>query len=110
MNIIVFSIVISLFLLHEMDAIRTREWRMFVFLKNLKDEISYLIFSIAHFPLYFLIIFCMLQINNQDSRAIFYIVTDILLILHLLVHLLFEKKKIMVLYLSIQKFLSTLLV
>jgi len=40
---------------HEMDAIRTKEWRMLIILKDIADETAYKIFTLAHLPLYFIV-------------------------------------------------------
>ena len=37
---------ISLLLIHEMDAIRTKEWKMFIILKDMADETAYKIFAV----------------------------------------------------------------
>ncbi|MEM5012432.1 DUF6713 family protein [Niallia taxi] len=46
----------SLFLLHEMDAIRRSEWRMFIVLKDTEDSTAYMVFTLIHLPLYTIIL------------------------------------------------------
>ena len=45
---VIFYSGLSLFMLHEMDAIRRQEWRIFFFLSKLKEETAYAVFSILH--------------------------------------------------------------
>ena len=50
---VLFFINVSLILVHEMDAIRCKEWKMFIMLKDIKEEYGYLIFTLLHLPIYF---------------------------------------------------------
>lgn len=89
---VLFFINVSLILVHEMDAIRCKEWKMFIILKDIKEEYGYLIFTLLHLPIYFL---CLASIFNYikylNSRE--YIWIDVILILHSIVHFLFRKNK-----------------
>lgn len=78
---------LSLLILHEMDAIRNMEWKMFIFLKNLKEEVAYKIFSILHIPLIILVLYSL----TQFMRFYFflYLIIDIFLILHMIIHYFF---------------------
>ena len=42
---------ISLFYVHELDAVRTREWRMMVTAETINDETLYRIFAVLYIPL-----------------------------------------------------------
>lgn len=88
MHIVVFILLITLFLLHEMDAIRAKEWKMFIFLQDLKEEIAYFVFSIIHLPLYFLILFFLFRVRENDT---FLIIFDVLMVAHTVVHICFRK-------------------
>ncbi|MHC1684510.1 MAG: DUF6713 family protein [Clostridiaceae bacterium] len=88
LSVVLFYINISLLLVHEMDAIRCKEWRMFIFLKDMEEDTAYRIFTIVHIPLYILLI--LLILNEADK---FSIILDFLLILHSIVHFLFRKNK-----------------
>jgi TctA family transporter len=79
---------LSLLILHEMDAVHCKEWKLFVFLKNLSDSKGRIIFSILHLP-FFLIIFFLIE---YQFEIIFWIL-NIFLIFHLLIHLLTTKQK-----------------
>ncbi len=89
-NTILLALIISLLLLHEMDAIRTKEWKMFIILKDMTDETAYKIFLFAHLPLYFLVIFLIL---HNNSNILLPIIIDIFLIGHAIVHFCFRKKE-----------------
>ncbi len=39
---------ISLLILHEMDAVFRKEWKMMNFLQNVEDEKAHIIFTAAH--------------------------------------------------------------
>ncbi len=87
---ILFAVNFSLLLLHEMDAIRAKEWKMFIILKDMPEETAYIAFSLIHFPLYIWVIFSVSQYWN-GSYALVWLIADVFLILHAGVHLLFRK-------------------
>lgn len=87
---ILFVFMISLLLIHEMDAIRTKEWKMFIILKDMPDEIAYKGFSIAHLPLYFAAI--MILIQGNTSASILHYIIDFFLIGHTVIHFFFRAK------------------
>ena len=78
---------LSLLVIHELDAIRRKEWRLFIFLKDLKDELAYQIFALLHLP-FLLLIFWFLTQESVSSQFYFQVVVDIFLIIHLGLHLL----------------------
>lgn len=88
MNTAIFILMLSLLVIHEMDAIRSKEWKMFIVLKDMADEKAYRIFTLIHLPLYFAVIFLMAQ--RGEPVALYYI-TNILLICHTCVHYGFKK-------------------
>ena len=51
--LILFLLNLSIFLLHEMDAIRRSEWRLFIVLKDMEDSKAYQVFTGIHLSLYF---------------------------------------------------------
>jgi hypothetical protein len=87
---IIFSIIFSLLLVHEMDAVRNREWKIFVFLKDMKDEKAYQLFTIFHIPLYSLMLGLILF--SETQRFAFYLL-DVFIIIHTFLHLFFERHK-----------------
>ena len=80
---------LALLLAHELDAIRRREWRMFVFLNRLDDERAHQLFTLLHVPL-FILIFWFLSRPHQPVYFWFQLVIDLFLIIHLGLHLLFR--------------------
>jgi len=87
---VLFALNFSLLLLHEMDAIRAEEWKMFIFLKDMKEQTGYIVFSLIHLPLYFWVIFTISQIWS-GGYVLIYLLTDIFLIAHAIIHFFFRK-------------------
>jgi hypothetical protein len=82
---ILFVVIISLLLLHEMDAIRAREWKMFIVLKDMSEETAYKVFLFIHFPLY-IAAFYVLCNESMQSGYILKVSIDIFLIGHAILH------------------------
>jgi hypothetical protein len=85
-----------------MDAVRTKEWKMFIILKDMDDEKAYTVFVLFHLPLYFLVFYIITQFG-MNANLILYFITDIFLIIHALIHFLFRNKKTMDLFQCFQK-------
>ncbi len=77
---------LSLLILHEMDAIHCKEWKMLVLLNKLTDSTARIVFSILHLPL-FIIIFFLLEYSFET----FFWILNIFLVFHLLIHIIFNK-------------------
>lgn len=87
-SIILISIIYALLFIHEMDAIKNEEWKMFIILNKLHNRNAYLIFSILHLPLYcILLIFSMID----KYQAMTYQIVCLLLMVHTILHLFFER-------------------
>ena len=84
----VFILIIVLFTIHEMDAIKTKEWKMFIFLKDIAEHKAYNIFLLAHIPIYLFLYYVIL--NNWIMT---YLVIDVLFIIHTIIHFFFKKHK-----------------
>ena len=84
-----FFLGIALILMHEMDAIRCKEWRIFPGLSFLDDKLGFIIFMFAHIPLFFLVI---REIARPENDA-FIQGFSYFLIIHLGLHLLFLMHK-----------------
>ncbi|XVL60972.1 hypothetical protein PWP87_04070 [Paenibacillus amylolyticus] len=54
--LVLFLFNLSLFLLHEMDAIRRSEWKLFMVLKDMEDDKAYRYFTWIHLPMYTIIL------------------------------------------------------
>lgn len=48
--LLLFLFNLSLFLLHEMDAIRRSEWKLFFVLQDMDDAKAYKVFTLIHLP------------------------------------------------------------
>jgi len=72
-----------------MDAIRRKEWKMFLILKDMADETAYRIFTLAHLPLYFIVFYIMVS-ENPLSNFMLYCVFNVFLIGHTITHYAFK--------------------
>ena len=89
---VLFLIIISLLLVHEMDAIRAKEWRLFIVLKDIAEETAYRIFTSIHLLLYFVILYFLIcggAITNYVTKLII----DIFLLVHAILHYCFRNKE-----------------
>lgn len=86
-----FYIGLAFILVHEMDAVRLQEWRMFPILSGLKDQNGYLIFTLMHLPLYVLIFWGLWGSHGSVTNLILGL--DIFFIIHIGLHLLLIKHK-----------------
>ncbi len=84
MTDILYIILLSLFIIHEMDAVLYAEWKMFAKLKDLDDTLAYKIFLISHLPLYIIIF-------TFYSNSLCRIIVSFLLVCHAIVHVGFKK-------------------
>jgi hypothetical protein len=85
-----FYLGLSLILMHEMDAIRCKEWRIFPGLSLLSDEIAQIIFIFAHQPLFYFIFW---QLSGSQNPEAFIKGFNIFLLVHLKLHIIFLKYK-----------------
>ena len=88
----IFLIIISLLLLHEMDAIRAKEWKLFIFLKDMRDETAYRIFALIHLPLYFGVLYLLIN-GGETISFVMKLVINVFLIAHAVLHYCFRKKE-----------------
>jgi hypothetical protein len=77
-------------MVHELDAIRRHEWRMFVILNKMDDEKAFQVFSILHAPL-FMVMFWLITYPAVSVVFWFQIVLDVFLIIHKFLHDSFQK-------------------
>jgi Flp pilus assembly protein TadB len=79
---------ISLFIVHEMDAVHAMEWKMMKFMDRTGDRTGYVIFTASHFFLFMLIFY----LTDYHLNMIFPVIS-VLLILHQILHILFRKHR-----------------
>lgn len=81
---------LSFFFVHEMDAIRCKEWRIFPGLSLLSNKLGQFVFIVAHIPLFILIYY---QLTSISENKVFILGFDIFMVVHVVLHLLFLKHK-----------------
>ena len=82
-----FFIGLATLLVHEMDAIHKHEWRIFPLTYMFDDEQGYIVFTIAHIPLYVLI-FLALYDNDRLNQSLISGL-DVFFIIHVFLYLLY---------------------
>lgn len=85
-----FYLGLSLLTMHEMDAIRCKEWQIFPVLSMLSDRLGHIIFVFAHIPLFFFIFW---KLTHSQEIDAFIKGFSIFMIVHLGLHILFLKHK-----------------
>lgn len=78
-------------IMHEIDAVRCKEWRIFPGLASLGDKIGYIIFIFAHLPLF---VWALWYLNHGQNPKLFIQGFSIFSIVHIGLHLLFLKHKL----------------
>ena len=73
---------------HEMDAVRCKEWRIFPGLSRLSDALGAKIFIIAHIPIFLCVLW--LYASFPDGLRIS---MDVFCVSHLLLHIVYAKHK-----------------
>lgn len=81
-----FYIALSFIFLHEMDAVRCHEWRIFPGLSALNERVASVVFMIVHLPLYGILIGA---IGTRGEAVGLIRGLDVFFVVHLVLHLLF---------------------
>lgn len=83
-----FYLGMAFILLHELDAIRCHEWRIFPGLAGMKEELARPIFIWVHLPLFY---FLLLGLSLENELAVYRFVKglNIFFIVHTGLHILF---------------------
>lgn len=81
-----FLLALSLLLVHEMDAIRCKEWRVLPLTSWMEDEAGYVAFTALHVPLYALLLWGLA--GHGASRGLV-LGLDAFFVVHVGLHLLF---------------------
>lgn len=81
-----FYLALSFIIIHEMDAVRCKEWRIFPLVALLDDKTGFQVFMLAHIPLFYLLLWGLMDQENPSSLILG---LNYFFILHLLAHLLF---------------------
>jgi hypothetical protein len=82
---LVFFCVIALFVAHELDAVRLREWQLLFVLRHQPDRLAYLSFVLLHLPI--MVIFLWLTGHpSVQVRHWFQFGLDLFVVVHLGLH------------------------
>ena len=73
-------------LVHELDAIRCREWRLFPGLATMRDEAGFRLFTALHLPLYAFLLWGLYGVDTVRNALV--VALDLFFLVHLLLHLL----------------------
>jgi len=76
-------------LVHELDAIRRQEWRLFPGFSRMRDEAGFRLFTALHLPLYALLLWGLYDAGSANRALI--VALDLFFIVHLLLHLLLRQ-------------------
>lgn len=87
---IFFYLGLSFLAMHEMDATRCKEWRIFPGMSMLSDRIGHIVFIFVHIPLFYFIFW---QLANSQNIEKFISGFSLFMIIHLGLHILFLKHK-----------------
>lgn len=85
-----FYLGLSAIIIHEMDAIRCKEWRIFPGLSLLNDAWGFNLFMLAHVPLFYFL-FSGLMRNGDHTQLKFAL--DVFFMIHVGLHILFLQHK-----------------
>ena len=76
-------------LTHELDSMLNHEWRVIPIIRALPDETGQIIFVMAHIPM-FAILVALVSSKNSKTRKMARIGVGLFLVIHGLLHILFE--------------------
>jgi hypothetical protein len=55
---------------HELDAVRRHEWRVFPLTSNLPDNLGFMVFVLAHVPIFALVLWFAFPLNGAERSAV----------------------------------------
>ncbi|MCZ8155726.1 MAG: hypothetical protein O9264_06385 [Leptospira sp.] len=93
MENIYFCMAISFLFIHELDAIKAKEWKLFIVLKDLKEETAYTIWLALHFPLFLFPLMIVSNVFQPENEKLMKLGIDLFLIIHLFLHIRFRNDK-----------------
>ena len=88
-----FFLGLTLLLLHEMDAVRHKEWRLFIGLSALEEETAYRTFTALHIPLYLWIFWGVFGGDKLKLNQGFILGLNLFFVIHVLLHFLLRKHR-----------------
>ncbi len=87
---IFFYLGLSLLTMHEMDAVRCKEWRIFPGLSMLSDKVGHIVFVFSHVPLFYFVFW---RLTHSQNIEAFIYGFNVFMMVHLGLHILFLKHK-----------------
>jgi hypothetical protein len=78
----------AVLLVHEMDAVRLGEWRIFPLLRSLRNEAGYAAFTAPHVPIYALLLAGLFGGGGASSALI--VGMDAFFVVHVALHVVFR--------------------
>ena len=88
MSHIFFYLGFALLLVHEMDAVRLGEWKIFPLLRSLRDGAGYAAFAALHVPIYALLLAGLFGDGGTGGALI--VGMDAFFIIHVALHVIFR--------------------
>ena len=89
MDEVLFILTLALLFTHELDAIARHEWRMFPFIRRLDDAKGFAVFTLAHVPIFALILW--LGFGAGGASAIARNVVSAFAVVHVGLHVWFAR-------------------
>jgi hypothetical protein len=86
-----FFVGLALLFTHEMDAIRRKEWRMFVILSTLEEERAFHVFTALHIPIFLVTFLAVFGTSGSALRENTIIGLDTFFVVHVVLHIFFWK-------------------
>lgn len=83
----VFVLGFCFLLVHEMDAIRLKEWKIFPVLGKMDDEAGYVAFTALHVPIYALLLWGLY--GEGGINLVLVVGLDAFFVVHVFLHLIF---------------------
>lgn len=84
-----FLLTLALFFTHELDAIARHEWRMFPLIRRLDDRRGFVVFLLAHVPIFALIL--LFGFDQGAAGAAARIIVAAFAIIHIGLHMMFAR-------------------
>lgn len=82
-NSFFFWLGLSALMVHEMDAVQRKEWRILPFLSRLDDQRGFVVFTLAHIPLYAAIL---MGLAAEGSAGPLRLALDVFMVIHVGLH------------------------
>lgn len=82
----------STLLVHEMDAVRLKEWRIFPLLSRLDDQRGFAVFTLLHIPIYILLLVTLSSEIAAGEKGNLMLGLDWFMVIHVGLHFLLRNR------------------